>query len=78
MISQTDLRVRFREISNTSHDIEIFTYIKKTDWDEFLEVSEGLNLKVLDAIEAAGTSLAVPIQKIMMDAVGSDKKIFSR
>ena len=78
MISQTDLRVRFREISNTSHDIEIFAYIKKTDWDEFLEVSEGLNLKVLDAIEAAGTSLAVPIQKIMMDAVGSDKKIFSR
>jgi MscS family membrane protein len=55
-------RVRFIAIGTYSFDIEIFAYVKTTDMNEFLLVQEEVLLQLLDAIEAAGTGLAVPVQ----------------
>ncbi len=54
--------VRFVGIGTYSLDIEIFIYILTLDGDEFMKIQQNLFLAILDAVEAAGTALAVPTQ----------------
>jgi MscS family membrane protein len=54
--------VRFVGIGSYSLNIEIFVYILTLDGDEFNRIQEDLLLSVMDAVEAAGTELAVPTQ----------------
>jgi MscS family membrane protein len=54
------MRVRFVEIADDSLQIEIFAHIDTTVWADFLEISEDLNLKILEVIARTGTSLALP------------------
>ena len=56
------LPVRFIGAGSYSLDIEIFAYIRTADYDEFLKIQQDLLLRIMDAISAAGTSLAVPTQ----------------
>jgi hypothetical protein len=46
-----------------SLNIEIFVYVLTLDGDEFNQIQQDLFLSVLDAVEAAGTELAVPTQE---------------
>jgi MscS family membrane protein len=54
--------VRFAGIGAYSLDIEIFIYVLTLDGDEFNKIQQDLFLSVMDAVEAAGTALAVPTQ----------------
>jgi len=54
--------VRFVGVGTYSLDLEIFTYVVTRDSDEFLHIQQELFLAILDAVEAAGTALAVPTQ----------------
>ena len=45
-----------------SLDLEIFAYILTRDGNEFLQLQQDLLLWVLDAVQAAGTALALPTQ----------------
>jgi MscS family membrane protein len=54
--------VRFVGIGTYSLDIEIFIYVLTLDGDEFNKIQQDLFLAILDAVEAAGTALAVPTQ----------------
>ncbi len=56
------LPVRFVGIGTYSLDIEIFIYVLTLDGDEFMRIQQDLFLAILDAVEAAGTALAVPTQ----------------
>ncbi len=56
------LPVRFVGIGAYSLDIEIFIYVLTLDGDEFMQVQQDLFLAILDAVESAGTALAVPTQ----------------
>jgi len=56
------LPVRFIGVGTYSLDVEIFTYVQTQDGDEFLQIQQELFLRVLDAVEAAGTALALPTQ----------------
>jgi hypothetical protein len=38
-------------------------YVTTADYDEFLAVQQELLLKMLQAVEQAGTALAVPLQE---------------
>ena len=38
-------------------------YVKTTDFDQFLAVQQELLLRMLQAVEQAGTRLAVPLQE---------------
>jgi hypothetical protein len=42
--------------------VEIFVYVLTLDGDEFTQIQQDLFLWILDAVEAAGTGLAVPTQ----------------
>jgi MscS family membrane protein len=55
-------RVRFIGIGQYSLDIEIFSYTRTANIDEFLVIQEELLLSILDLVRQAGTALAVPSQ----------------
>jgi MscS family membrane protein len=57
------LPVRFVSVGAYSLDIEVNAYVATSDYDEFLKVQQDLLLKMLRAVEAAGTGLAVPLQE---------------
>lgn len=66
-VSQEDFRVRFREIAEDALLIEVFAHIETKVWTEYLEVVEELNLKFLDIVASAGTSLALPAQTLHIE-----------
>jgi MscS family membrane protein len=57
------LPVRFIGVGAYSLDIEVVAYVATPDYDEFLAIQQELLLKMLQAVERAGTALAVPLQE---------------
>jgi MscS family membrane protein len=55
--------VRFVGVGAYSLDVEVMAYVKTTDFDEFLAIQQELLLRILQAVEQAGTRLAVPLQE---------------
>jgi len=55
--------VRFIGVGASSLDVEVAAYITTTDYDEFLALQQDLLLQMLQAVEHAGTALAVPLQE---------------
>jgi MscS family membrane protein len=55
------LPVRFIGVGPYSLDVEIVAYVSTKDNDEFLALQQEMLLKFLQAVEHAGTSLAVPL-----------------
>jgi MscS family membrane protein len=47
-------RIRFVGFGAYSLDLDIFAYVDVTDYSEFLEVAEDLNLRIMDIVEQAG------------------------
>jgi len=60
--------VRFIGVGPFSLDVEVAVYITTADSDEFLELQQELLLKMLEALENAGTALAVPWQESVTSA----------
>ena len=55
-------RIRFVEFGPYSLDLEIFAYVDVTDFGEYLEIAEDLNLRIMEVVKEAGSSFAVPTQ----------------
>jgi MscS family membrane protein len=55
--------VRFVGVGPYSLDVEVNAYVKTADYDEFLAVQQELLLRMLQAVEQAGTRLAIPLQE---------------
>lgn len=53
-------RVRFVGFGDSSLDVDIWAYVTATDFNEYLEIAEDLNLRLMDAVAEAGTSFAFP------------------
>jgi MscS family membrane protein len=74
-------RIRLVKFGASSLDLEICAYLLATDPDEFLNIQEELLLRIMDAIEASGTAMALPSQTTYMakdpglDAAKSDAAI---
>ena len=62
-------RARLIDLTPTGPQIEVYAYFQKsdTDWESLLSQREELILKIISAIEAAGTSLASPIGVMQID-----------
>src|SRR5260370_34878484 len=56
------LPVRFVGGGTYSMDLEVFAYVLTRSGDEFLQIQQELLLWILDAVESAGTALALPTQ----------------
>lgn len=65
-VSEDPRRVRFVGFGASSLDIEVYAYIETTDWNEYLELREEIYLKMMDAVERAGTGFAFPSQTVYL------------
>jgi MscS family membrane protein len=57
------LPVRLIGLGAYSLNVEVSAYIMTSDGDEFLVLQQALLLQILQAVEQAGTALAVPVQE---------------
>ncbi len=57
-------RIRFVGFGSSSLDLEIFAYVRATTYDDYLEVAEDLNLRLMDVVSSAGTGFAFPSQTV--------------
>jgi MscS family membrane protein len=58
-----NIPVRFIGVGPYSLDIEVVAYVTTSNYDEFLALQQELLLNMLQAVEQAGTALAVPLQE---------------
>jgi len=70
-IEAGSIPVRFIGVGTYSLDIEVFVYVLTLNWDEFLKIQQELLLRLLDAVAAAGTALALPTQRSIIAPAGS-------
>ena len=61
-VDSTDARVRFVGFASSSLELEVLAYVLATDVPVFLGIQEDLLLRIMDIIEASGTSVAFPSQ----------------
>lgn len=59
-VDQQDIRVRLIGFGEHSLDVELFAYVRTTEWVEFLSVREEIYLRIMELVAAAGTSFAFP------------------
>lgn len=72
-------RVRFVGFGASSLDLEVFAYVQVTDFGEYLEVAEDLNLRIMDIIEEAGSGFAFPSQTTYIEqGEGVDREAAER
>jgi len=69
-ILQDNPRVRFREFGDDALKIEVLGYLNTTEWAEYLELAEELNIGIMEIVARAGTSLALPAQTLHVEQVG--------
>jgi MscS family membrane protein len=60
-------RIRFAGFGAYSLDLDIFAYVRATDYGEYLEVAEDLNLRIMDIVERAGSGFAFPSQTLYVE-----------
>ena len=58
------VRVRFLRLNTFSLDVEVFAYFFASDWERFLEIQEGLLLRIMEIVAEAGSSIAFPSQTL--------------
>ncbi|MEP6715132.1 MAG: mechanosensitive ion channel family protein [Terriglobia bacterium] len=66
------LPVRFISVGSWSFDVEVSAYVTTRDGEEFFALQQELLLRMLNALEAAGTGLAVPLQESVESRVPTD------
>jgi len=60
-------RVRFMEIADDALLIEVNSYVDTTDWTTYLELAEGLNIRILKIVAQAGTKLSLPAKTLHLE-----------
>jgi MscS family membrane protein len=61
-VDSASARIRFVGFGSAALTLEVFSYVTATDYGEYLEVAEDLNLRIMDIVAAAGSSLVFPAQ----------------
>jgi MscS family membrane protein len=73
-VEHNTIRVRLTELTPTSINVELVSYVMTRDFDEFAAVREELLLKIMGFVEDSGTKLASPSQTLILNQdSGSDK-----
>jgi len=60
-------RVRFKEIADDALLVEVYAYIDTTVWTEYLQLAEELNIRILEIVAQAGTSLSLPARSLHIE-----------
>jgi MscS family membrane protein len=65
-VERGSVRVRFIRFGASSLDVEIFAYIFAGDWAQFLETQQELLLDIMENVQRAGASMALPSQTVYL------------
>jgi len=68
------VRVRLTDIAGTSLNMEVYSYVLTRDFNEFAAIREDLLLRMMDIVEDAGGSLALPAQTLYLARDGGLEK----
>jgi MscS family membrane protein len=60
-------RVRFKEIADDGLLIEVIAHLDTTEWAEYLELAEYLNIHILEIVSKAGTALSLPARALHIE-----------
>ena len=63
-IDAENSRIRFLEYGEYAKELELYVYIKTTDFAEYLEYREDINLSINEIVDASGARLVVPEQTV--------------
>jgi MscS family membrane protein len=66
VVDPTSVRVRFLNFGISFLEVEVFAYILASDWNKFLEIQEGMLLRIMRCVESAGVHIALPSQTIFV------------
>lgn len=66
-VSHESVRVRFIRLGAFSLDVDVFAYVFATDWNQFLEIQEGLLFNIAEIVSRAGTGFAFPSQTMYVE-----------
>jgi MscS family membrane protein len=66
-VLQENHRVRFKEIAEDALLVEVYAYVDTREWAEFLELAEGLNMRILEIVAQAGTTLSLPAKTLHIE-----------
>ena len=53
-------RVKFQEFGASSLDIMILYYVNSTKWDDFIDVKEDINFKIMEIVKNNDCEFAFP------------------
>jgi MscS family membrane protein len=57
-------RIRFEGFGEHSLDLQVFAFLDVNNPNDFTEVAEDLNLRIMDIVTKAGTEFAIPSQSL--------------
>ena len=69
-VEKEGARVRFTRLGASSLDVDVHAYVRADTYAAFLGVQEELLLRILEVVEAAGTSVAFPTQTVHLHSGG--------
>ena len=61
------VRVRFTDFDDDAILIKINSFVKTTDFSEFLEVAEDLNFQIMEVVRSSGAAFALPGKSIYLE-----------
>ena len=73
-VDSASVHVRLLRLGPFSLDMEIVAFVFARDWNQFLEIQQGLLLSIIDIIRQAGTDIAIPSQTLYLSADSSAKE----
>ncbi len=65
-VKKETVQVSFNEITNYSSDIKIFLYVKKTNYNEFLQAKQDILCDLLELLEKEHIDLTYPTQTLYL------------
>ena len=66
-VYEDPLRVRFTDFDSDAILIKVHSFIKTTDFNEFLGIAEEINFQIMEIVKSAGASFALPGRAIYME-----------
>jgi len=60
-------RVRFKEIADDALLVEVYAYVDTKVWSVYLEQAEELNMRILEIVAQAGTTLSLPARTLHIE-----------
>src|SRR5262245_10143478 len=74
-LEKDSARIRLISFGAQAIELELFAFVTTSDYAKFLEVREGILLKIAQIIESAGSAFAIPTQYVYMGAQPDDRRL---